>query len=225
MSYTNQLNGPIPPELGQLVNLRGLLLYSNELTGPIPPELGNLAALRFLLLSRNQLTGSVPAELGQLSNLQTLSLSQNPLSGTLPRALANLAELSSFLFDETDLCTPDDPVFQSWLGNLAIVQSTGCTVPVSVEATDLPAVFALEANYPNPFNPRTTIRYTLPQPASVEIAVYDVQGRRVALLVAAEQAAGHHEVAFEAGTLPSGVYFYRLQTDAFQQTRPMLLVK
>ena len=87
------LTGSIPPELGNLANLRELYLYSNQLTGSIPPELGNLANLRELHLGSNQLTGSIPPELGNLANLQGLSLSNNQLTGAIPPELGNLANL------------------------------------------------------------------------------------------------------------------------------------
>ncbi|CAM9930362.1 unnamed protein product [Ectocarpus sp. 6 AP-2014] len=77
----NELTGHIPPELGALGELRVLRLYSNNLTGPIPPELGELAALTSLYLSNNQLTGEIPALLGQLRNLQVLRLRSNKLTG------------------------------------------------------------------------------------------------------------------------------------------------
>ncbi len=90
----------------------------------------------------------------------------------------------------------------------------------------LPARLTLAGNYPNPFNPRTTIRYALAEPAPVQLSIHDVMGREVAVLRAGEtQAAGHHEVAFEAGALPSGVYVYRVQTDTQVRTGQMLLLK
>jgi YD repeat-containing protein len=102
--------------------------------------------------------------------------------------------------------------------------------PVAVEEdTGLPARFALHANYPNPFNPATRIRYELPRQARVRLTVYDVLGRRLAVLVDAEQAAGRYEVAWngrgERALAASGVYVYRLEAGDFVQTRPMVLVK
>ncbi len=64
-----------------------------------------------------------------------------------------------------------------------------------------------------------------PQRAHVRLSVYDVQGRLVRVLVASEQPAGRYEVAFEAGTLPSGVYFYRVEAGAFRAVRQMLLLR
>ena len=95
----------------------------------------------------------------------------------------------------------------------------------SVADEAVPERFVLEANYPNPFNLSTRIRYALPHRAPVRLVVYDVRGRLVAVLREEDQAAGRHEVTFEAGTLPNGVYFYRLEAGASRAVRPMLLLR
>jgi hypothetical protein len=85
--------------------------------------------------------------------------------------------------------------------------------------------FTLHQNYPNPFNPRTAIRYELPGSSHVTLAVYDVLGREVALLVNETQPAGAHVASFEATSLSSGAYFYRLQAGKFIDTKRLLLVR
>ncbi len=80
-------------------------------------------------------------------------------------------------------------------------------------------------NYPNPFNPSTTVAYSLPQAQQVRLSVYDVLGREVRRLVDGDQAAGRHEVVFDASTLPSGTYFYRIETPSGVQTRKLVLLK
>ena len=111
----NNLSGPIPPELGNLTSLEGLQLSENDLTGPIPPELGNLTSMRNLDLAGNNLTGALPAELAGISTLRQLSLGNNSgLSGPLPARLTNL-RLEVLVADGTDLCAPQDAVFQAWL--------------------------------------------------------------------------------------------------------------
>ncbi len=91
----NQLSGIIPPELGNLSNLRYLILHNNQLSGCIPPELSNLNNLKALQLNANQLSGSIPYNLGALSNLEVLYLSENQLSGSIPYQLSNLSKLRS----------------------------------------------------------------------------------------------------------------------------------
>jgi hypothetical protein len=98
--------------------------------------------------------------------------------------------------------------------------------PVMRAGTDAaPSTFALEENYPNPFNPSTNIGYTLPEAASVRLSVFDVLGREVAVLVEGAQPAGRHAVTWSAGALPSGLYVYRLKAGAFVETRTMMLAK
>lgn len=108
----------------------------------------------------------------------------------------------------------------------AEVLATPCETSTGVEApSDVPEHVVLAANYPNPFNPQTAIRYGLPEPASVRLVVFDAMGRRVHVLVEEYQAAGWHEVVFDGGNLPSGVYFYRLEAGAFKTSRRMLLIR
>ncbi len=89
----------------------------------------------------------------------------------------------------------------------------------------LPERVVLEPNHPNPFNPVTTLAYQLDRPAEVRLAVYDVLGREVTVLAEGLQPAGRHEVVFEARGLPSGLYFYRLQTPTRTLTRTMMLLR
>jgi hypothetical protein len=90
---------------------------------------------------------------------------------------------------------------------------------------EVPAVFSLGQNFPNPFNPETTIRYTLPSRSHVLLAVYNALGERVAVLAEGEQESGIHEVRFDGSALASGVYFYRLQSTGFVQTKKLSLLK
>ncbi|MFH1010709.1 MAG: right-handed parallel beta-helix repeat-containing protein [bacterium] len=89
----------------------------------------------------------------------------------------------------------------------------------------IPANFALHQNYPNPFNPTTVIRYDVPQADKVSLTIYNLLGQRVATLFDGRQAAGSHTISWDAADLPSGVYFCRMNTPEFVQTRKMLLVK
>ncbi|MBX2990823.1 MAG: glycoside hydrolase family 9 protein [Bacteroidetes bacterium] len=89
----------------------------------------------------------------------------------------------------------------------------------------LPEGFALYQNYPNPFNPLTTIEFNLPHREYVTVAVYNMLGQDVALLLNETQDAGKYTLRFDASGLTSGVYFYRLQAGGYSQTRSMVLVK
>ncbi len=91
--------------------------------------------------------------------------------------------------------------------------------------TEVPSGYVLEGNYPNPFNPETRIRFGVPETAQVTLAVYDVLGRQVKLLVDGVRQAGTYEAVFEAGNLPSGTYIYRLETPQGSFVQTMLLLK
>ncbi len=89
----------------------------------------------------------------------------------------------------------------------------------------MPGVFKLYQNYPNPFNPSTTIRYSVPRRSHVTLIVFNVLGQKVATLINADIDAGYHSVQFNATSLASGIFFYRLQAGSFVDTKKLLLVR
>jgi hypothetical protein len=91
--------------------------------------------------------------------------------------------------------------------------------------SDIPSTFSLAQNFPNPFNPATTIRYTLAQGSTVTLEVYDMTGRLLRTLVRGEQPAGVYTLTFEGQGIASGTYLYRLQAGDFVETRRMVLLK
>ncbi len=94
-----------------------------------------------------------------------------------------------------------------------------------VDDTSTPTEFNLHQNYPNPFNPTTSISFTIGQSSFVELKVFDLLGREVAMLVNEKKWAGYHSVDFDASTLSSGMYFYTLRAGAFRQTKRMILLR
>ena len=96
---------------------------------------------------------------------------------------------------------------------------------ISITNSGVPTDFALLPNYPNPFNPTTTMRYALPEASNVYLAVYDLTGKQVAVLADGFQDAGTYEVAFDGSGLASGVYLTRMETLAGVFTRQMILLK
>jgi hypothetical protein len=89
----------------------------------------------------------------------------------------------------------------------------------------LPDDFILYQNFPNPFNPNTTIGYKIPERSFVTIKVYDVLGNEVATLVNEEKQAGAYEVKFDGARLTSGIYFYQIKAGNFVETKKMILLK
>lgn len=92
-------------------------------------------------------------------------------------------------------------------------------------SSPLPDEYSLRQNFPNPFNPVTTIRYSLPEQTHVKLVVYDLLGREVEELVNRKELPGAKTVQFEAGNLASGVYFYRLSTENYSETRKLIILK
>ncbi len=129
------------------------------------------------------------------------------------------------MFPELQAGNPPEPVLQ----NRVLPFRASFLVPVgptaSDEAGELPSRVVLYPSFPNPFNPSTTIGYALPQAAEVRLAVYDVLGRRVALLVDGVQAAGEHRVQVEAAGWTSGLYFYTIEAAGQRRTQRMVLIK
>jgi hypothetical protein len=85
--------------------------------------------------------------------------------------------------------------------------------------------FQLNQNYPNPFNPTTTISYTIPIQGNVSLKIYDVLGKEIITLVDEMKTAGNYQVTFNATQLVSGMYFYKLETNNYSQTKKMILLK
>ena len=91
--------------------------------------------------------------------------------------------------------------------------------------SEMPAENKLYTNYPNPFNPVTLIKFSLSEPAFVKITVYDYIGREIAVLVNSKYEAGIFDAEWNASNYPSGVYFYRIETGSYTETRKMILLK
>ncbi len=129
--HDNQLAGPIPIELGSLANLEYLSLYGNRLAGRIPAELGNIANLATLLAKDNRLTGAIPAELGSQGNLVELDLSDNSLDGPVPAEFGNLSKLQRFNVTNNPEMAGTLPASLTSLGMLAefFAGGTGLCAP------------------------------------------------------------------------------------------------
>jgi len=113
-------------------------------------------------------------------------------------------------------------------GRSVMRREIGLQDSVSVNINDLTSGvknFNLYQNYPNPFNPATNISFYLKNSSQVKISVFDVNGRKTADIMNEKKAAGNHRITFNGSALTSGVYFYRMETESFTDTKKMILVK
>jgi photosystem II stability/assembly factor-like uncharacterized protein len=114
------------------------------------------------------------------------------------------------------------------IGNHGIILKTtdgGSSVWIKNNIEDVPQNYFLYQNYPNPFNPTTNIKYAIPKDGFVTIKIYDLLGREINKIVSETQKAGFYTVQFNGASLSSGVYFYRIKSGSFVQTKKMVLIK
>mgnify|MGYP000541327840 CR=1 FL=1 len=129
--------------------------------------------------------------------------------------------LSGPIIGETFTTTTESP---------GITLNTFLLTNVELVNDNIPVKFSLVQNYPNPFNPSTTIEYSIPtvetrHALSVQLKIYDILGREVAVLINEQQQPGYYKVNFDASALSSGMYFYRIIAGKFVQTKKMVLLK
>lgn len=99
------------------------------------------------------------------------------------------------------------------------------TIVGGIQTIEIPNYFSLAQNYPNPFNPSTSIKYSVPSAEMVTLKVYDVLGKEIAVLVNELKQPGFHSVDFNASSLASGIYFYRIDAGEFSSVKRMVLIK
>ena len=131
-------------------------------------------------------------------------------------------EFTHEIFDNTGSGHPGDGV------DATVYTLDFANIIVSVDGQtgdQLPETYSLGLNYPNPFNPSTTINYAVPQNSFISLRVFDILGNEVQTLVNETKSAGKYTVSFDAASIPSGVYFYTLEAGNFVSTKKMLLLK
>jgi hypothetical protein len=101
----------------------------------------------------------------------------------------------------------------------------GFIIGAELISTRVPNVYTLSQNYPNPFNPKTVIKFQIPKQDNVKLVVYDILGKEVITLVNEKKQAGEYKIEFDGTNFASGVYFYKITTGDFNQTKKMVLIK
>ncbi len=108
----------------------------------------------------------------------------------------------------------------------ANIRRAGClTIGITPISSEIPQTYTLQQNYPNPFNPVTNIKFSVPKTGIVKLTVYDAAGKEAAELFNGELSAGTYNYDFDASQLASGIYFYKLESNDFSQTKKMVLIK
>lgn len=107
----------------------------------------------------------------------------------------------------------------------SIIVKRGNVVGINQYSNELPGEYKLHNNYPNPFNPSTSIKFDIPKAGLVLIVIYDMTGKEIARLVNENLNAGKYETTFNASNISSGVYFYKLLSEGYTDTKKMILVK
>jgi hypothetical protein len=114
--------------------------------------------------------------------------------------------------------------FWNWM-NIDFIDIPNATVLSVDNNSKIPTNYSLSQNFPNPFNPETSIRYSIPKQSHVTIKVFDILGREVTTLVNEEKNVGNYEVKFNSKKIASGIYFYRIQAGDFLSTKKMTVLK
>ena len=183
---------------------------STENKGPVWPEVGTQFGLAYMNHDNDTDTGEGSIEWAAV--LRDAVWIDPTLHGTV-----------EFLADHKLKYTPDnlrEPANTNPNPEMYIPTATGVS-----QGSGVLEDFSLIQNYPNPFNPKTTIRFSVAESRHILLKVYDVRGRIVASLVDGIIPAGAHEAVFDASTLPSGMYFYRIVAGHFSAVRKMTLLK
>ncbi len=198
--------------------------------GPVAPS--------SLLVLGNPGNGDVYLSWNDLSSLEQGYKVERRLNGGAWVTVSTLAANSTNYTDQNIFCKVGSNdyeyrvnAYKDALSSYSPLRSYDPCGPVAKsgrevkETLETPLTNSLEAAYPNPFNPLTTIRYTLAADGPVRLAIYDVLGREVAVLTEGTQNAGTHEAVFNATQVPSGLYLYRLEIAGKQLSRTMLIAK
>ena len=113
----------------------------------------------------------------------------------------------------------------TYLSQNEILSDTIHPIGVIQNNSNIPGKFVLMQNYPNPFNPETTINFDLPANSFVELKIYDISGKEIAVPHSGNLTAGSYVLKWSGAGIPSGVYFYRIQAENYTDTKKMILIK
>lgn len=213
------------------------LNYKNHITGPTYSIQGNILLGQAILDSMHSRFLNTP---GSLSKKLMAAMQGAKVIGADTRCASwNTSSLSAFIKvakpgDTTgvlylDLQVLNAPFGRDPIDSMQVLYNNWLT-SVNNISSEIPQSYFLYQNFPNPFNPVTVIRYSIPsdikgQTSEVMLKVYDVLGNLVSTLVNENQKAGTYEVSWDAAGFPSGIYYYKIQSGNFTETKRMALIK
>lgn len=225
---------PVAPTNIQPKNF--LMFYTDTSTGTIRPISGTMIESDGLDVSTfNYLPFYVSLVDGQANKWGTIIPAQNLPSGIVrieERGITALNDLSS-VGDIKSVATAPNGV---WPPGVDTKNPASSTTPLIIQPVfnligitknydNIPLAYHLLQNYPNPFNPSTIIKFDIPKTSKVKLSIYDVLGKEISVLIDEELKTGTYSAEVVAGDLPSGVYFYKLETEHFVETKKMMLIK
>ena len=217
------LSGYSPNE----IVFRKNLIYQNSLINLFIDSLSNLGfkAPFGLSMNSNTLSGihSLPSMIIDVYKANRFELAPSAYEW-LGSTTTNANGVFSFLISDTSI----EAVAVTATNPLAGMTSSFAKLSIRTDVdnkVNLPTKFSLKQNYPNPFNPTTTISFSLPSKSFASLKVFDLIGREVATIVSEEMSAGNYTKQWNAAALTSGIYFYRLQSGTFTETKKLVLLK
>ena len=241
------LTGEIPAEIGQLINVTSINLFENQLTGDIPSELWTLTDLYYLGLNNNQLTGDIPSEIGNLTNLNYLHLGNNQLTGDIPNEICNQGDSSPAL-GNNQFCPPypqciveeftdlnlngQYDVGESYIdydgdneydNNIGAQDTSACEELSNIEI--YPFEYSLCKPYPNPFNPTTSVSFSIPYYDKVQISVYSLNGKLITELTDNFYQPGEYTIIWDGNGFASGTYLIRMVSTNYESSETVTLIK
>jgi len=159
-----------------------------------------------------------------LTVLSNLFLQDNQLSEYIPESICDLPlglpELQ-FNFTNNYLCPPYPECIEDYVGT----QDTTNCVSMSITENLIPTTYNLSSPYPNPFNPTTTISFSIPQLGTVSLNIYDITGKLVTTLINEQLNIGYHSIDWDGTNQSSGMYLVKMESGEYVETQKLLLVK
>ncbi len=231
----------LPESFNQLTNLQSFYISNNQLQY-LPNDFGNLTILYLLDIGYNELD-SLPESFCDLSGLTYFWAFNNTLS-SVPACICSLdinwndmdaawypyfAIGGNQLCDNVPECVANSEHFHTSLDqfyySFMVTDSQDCDAAAVSGVLIIPEKIHLFNPYPNPFNPTTTIEFSIPKTEFVSVKVYNIVGHEVTTLINNELSTGNHSIKWDGSRQPSGLYFVQIESGSFVQTRKMVLLK